>query len=191
MDCSTPGLLVHHQLPESIESVMPSNHLILSHPLLFLPSFQASGYFLMSQLFASSGPNTGASASTSVLPMNIQGSFPLGLTRFYLLAVQGALKSFLQHHSSKVSILWCSAFFMVQLSYPYITIGKAIALTICTFAGNGPHNQSYDFSSSHVWMCKLDHKEGWAPKNWCFLNCGAGEDSWDSLGLQRDQTSQS
>ena len=73
MDCSMPGLPVHHQLPESmsIESVMPSNHLILCHPLLIPPSiFPASRSFQMSQLFASGGQNIGVSASTSVLPMN-------------------------------------------------------------------------------------------------------------------------
>ena len=56
------------------------------------------------------------------------------------------------------------------------------------FADKGPYSQSYGFSSSHVWMWELDHKEGWVPKNWC---CGAGEDSWEFLGQQRDQTSQS
>ena len=58
------------------------------------------------------------------------------------------------------------------------------------FADKGPSSQSYGFSSSHVWIWELDHKKGWAPKNWC-LNCGTGEDSWQSLGLQGDQTSQS
>ena len=58
------------------------------------------------------------------------------------------------------------------------------------FVNKGPSSQSYGFSSSHVWMWVLDHKEGWAPKNWWFLNCGVGEDSWESIGWQRDQTSQ-
>ena len=82
----------------------------------------------MSQFFASSGQSIGVSASTSPLPMNIQDWLDL-------LAVQGTLKSLLQHHSSKPSILWCSAFFMVQLSHPYMTTGKTIALTGWTFAG--------------------------------------------------------
>ena len=79
MDCSMPGFPVHQQLPDllklmSIESVMPSNHLILCHPLLLLPeSFSASGSFPMSWLFASDGPSIRASASASVLSMNIQG----------------------------------------------------------------------------------------------------------------------
>ena len=88
-------------------------------------SFPASASFPVSQQFASDGQSIGA--STSVLPVNIQGLFPLGLTRFYLLAVQGALKSFLQYHSSKVSILWCSAFFTIQLSHLYMTTEKTIA----------------------------------------------------------------
>ena len=59
------------------------------------------------------------------------------------------------------------------------------------FADKGPSSQSYVFSSSHVWMWELDYKESWAPKNWCFLNCGVREDSWESLEQQGDQTSQS
>ena len=100
----------------SIEWVIPSNHLILCHPLLLPPSFPASGSFQMSQLFASGGQSNGVSASTSVLPMNIQDLFPLGFW-LDLLAVQGTFKSLLQHHSSKVSFLQCSSFFTVQLSH--------------------------------------------------------------------------
>ena len=59
------------------------------------------------------------------------------------------------------------------------------------FANKDPYNQSFGFSSTQVWKWELDHKEGWVLKNWCFLNCGVGEDSWESLGLQGDQTSQS
>ena len=102
----------------STESVMSSNHLILCHPFSScLQSFPASGSFLMSHLFASGGQSIGVSASASVLPMNIQGWFPLGLTWFDLLAVEGTLKSLYQHCSSKSSILQHSAFFMVQLSH--------------------------------------------------------------------------
>ena len=92
-----------------------------------LQSFPASGSFLISRLFASSGQSIRASVSASILPVNIQDGFPLQLTD--LLAVQGVLKSLLQHHSSKASILQCSAFFMVQLSHPYMTTGKTIGLT--------------------------------------------------------------
>ena len=78
----------------------------------------------MSQFFTSGGQSIGVSASASVLPMNIQDLFPLGLDWLDLLAVQGTLKNLLQHHSSKASILWHSAFFMVQRSHPYMTPGK-------------------------------------------------------------------
>ena len=83
-----------------------------------------SGSFSMSQPFASGGQSIGVSASASVLPINIQDWFPLGLTGFDLLAVQGTLKSLFQHHNSKASILWHSAFFMVQLSHLYMITGK-------------------------------------------------------------------
>ena len=101
----------------------------------WLQSFPASGSFPMSQFFASGGQSVGASASATVLPINIQDWFPLGLTFFDPFAVQGTLKSLLQHHSSKASVLWCSAFFMVQPSHSYMPTGKIIALTRQTFAG--------------------------------------------------------
>ena len=97
-----------------------------------LQSFPDSGSFPMSWFFPSGGQSIGISASASVLPMNIQGWFPLGLTSWISLAVQGTLKSLLQYHSSKASILQHSAFFIVQLSRPYI-LGKAIDLTRRTF----------------------------------------------------------
>ena len=93
-------------------------------------SFPASESFPVSQLFTSGGRNIEASASASVLPVNIQGWFPLGLT---VLILQS--KSLLQHHRLKASIIWHSAFFMVQLSQLYMTTGKTIALTIWTFVG--------------------------------------------------------
>ena len=99
-------------------------------PLSFCPqSFPASGSLQMSQLFASGGQSTGVSASASVPPMNTQDWSPLGWTLLDLLAVQGTLKSLLQHHSSKASVLCCSALFIVQLSHPYMTTGKTTALT--------------------------------------------------------------
>ena len=98
-----------------------------------LQSFPASGSFTMSQLFASGGQSIGVSASASVLPMNIQGWFPLGLTGLISLKFKGPLKSLLQHYSLKASVLQCSAFIMVQLSHPYMTTGKTIALTVWTF----------------------------------------------------------
>ena len=105
-------------------------HPTISVPFSFhLQSFPASGSFPISQFFTSGGQSIGVSASTSVLPMNIQDWFPLGWTGWISFAVQGTLKSLLQHHSSKASILWGSAFFIVQPSHPYMTTGKTIALT--------------------------------------------------------------
>ena len=114
---------------------MPSNYLILCHPLLLPHSI-----FLSIRVFSNESVlhirwPKGVSASASVLPMNIQDWFPLGMDWFDLLAVQGTLKSLLQHHSSKASILWCSAFFMVQLSHQYMATGETIALTKWTFVG--------------------------------------------------------
>ena len=139
MDCSSPGFPVHHQLLElaqlmSIKSMMPSNHLILCRPLLLLLSiFPSIRSLPVSQFFASGGQSVGTSASPSVLPVNIQDWSPLGWTGWISSPAQGTLKSLLQHHSWKASILWHSAFFMVQLSHPYMTTGKTIALTIWTF----------------------------------------------------------
>ena len=101
-------------------------------PFSCFQSFPASRSFHMSQFFTSGGQSIGVSASASVLPMNIQDWFSLGWT-VDLLAVQGTLKSLLQHHSSKASILQRSAFFIVQLSHLYMTNGKTTALTRQTF----------------------------------------------------------
>ena len=109
----------------SIKSVVSSN--VSSSVVPFsswLQSFTASGSLPVSQLSTSGGQSVGVSASASVLPMNIQDSFRIDWLD--LLAVQGTLKSLLQHHSSKASILHCSTFFMVQLLYPYMTTGKNI-----------------------------------------------------------------
>ena len=95
-----------------------------------LQSFPASGSFQMSQLSSWGGQSIGVSASASVLPMNIQDWFLLEWTGWI-----GTLKSFLKHYSSKASILQCSAFFTVQLSHPYMTTGRTIALTRRTFVG--------------------------------------------------------
>ena len=97
-----------------------------------LQSFPESGSFPMSQLFISGGQSIGVSVSVSVLPMNIQDWFPLRLTGLISLQSKGHSRVF-QHHSTKASILQCSAFFIVQLSHPYITTGKTIALTRRTF----------------------------------------------------------
>ena len=100
-----------------------------------LQSFPASRSFPMNLFLTSGGQNIGVSASASVLPMNIQDCFTLGWTGWISLQSKGLSKSLLQHHSSKASILWLSAFFIVQLSHPYISSGKTIALTRWTFVG--------------------------------------------------------
>ena len=120
----------------SIESVTPSNNLILCRPLVFLPSiFPASGSFLVSQLFASGGQNIGASASASVLPMNIQCWFPLGWTGLISLQSKGLSRVFSNSTVQKHQFFGVSAFFMVQLSHFHMTTGKAVALTMWTFVG--------------------------------------------------------
>ena len=119
----------------SIESVMPSNHLILCHPLLLPPSiFPSIRVFSNESLLPILWPSTGVSPLASFLPMNIQDWFPLGWNGWISLQSKW-LSSLLQHHSSKQSILWHSAFFIVQLSHPYMTNGKSITLTRWTFAG--------------------------------------------------------
>ena len=138
MDCSKPGLPFHHQLPELAQTHVHrvGDAIQPSHPLIpfssCLQSSPASGSFPMSQFFASGGQSIGVSASASVLPMNIQDWFPLGWTGWISLQSKG-LSRVLQHHSSKASILQCSAFFMVQLSHLHMTTGKNRALTIWTF----------------------------------------------------------
>ena len=117
----------------SIESVMPSKPSSVIPFSSRLQSFPASGSFQMSQLFTSGGQSIG-SFSFSISPSNEHsGLISFRMDWLDLLAVQGILKSLLQHHSSKASILWCSAFFIVQLSHPYLTTGKTIALTRRTF----------------------------------------------------------
>ena len=89
----------------------------------------------MNQFCISGGQSIGVSASASVLPMEYSALISFRMDWLDLLAVQGTLKSLLQHHSSKASIVWCSGFFMVQLSHPYLTTGKTIVLSIWTFVG--------------------------------------------------------
>ena len=128
MNCSTPGFLVNHQLLEllklmSIKTVMPSNHLILCHHLLLLPSIFPSIRVFSNESVLRIGWPKYWSFSFSISPSNeYSGLISFRMDWLALLAVQGTLKSLLQHHSSKASILRHSAFFIVQLSHPYITI---------------------------------------------------------------------
>ena len=115
------------------DAIQPSRPLLPSSPPALSLSQHLIGSFPMSWLFPSGGKSIGASASASVLPMNYSGLISFRINWFYLLAVQGTLKHLFQHHSSKASILQCSAFFMVWLSHPYMTTGKTIALTLWIF----------------------------------------------------------
>ena len=118
---------------KSIESVMPSNHLILYHPLLLLPSiFPSIGVFSNESVLHIRSPNIGESASASVLPMNIQDWFPLGWTGWISLLSKGFSRVF---SNTTASILRCSTYFLVKLSHPYMTTGKTIALTRWIFVG--------------------------------------------------------
>ena len=146
----------------SIESVMPSNYLILCRPLLLLPSL-----FLIIRVLSNesvlhiSWPNCW-SFSYSISPSNQNSSLiSFRIDWFDLLAVQGTLKSLLQHHSSKASFLRCSAFFIVQLSHPYVTVGKTIALSRQTFVGNVSALVGHSFSSKEQacfnFMAALNH----------------------------------
>ena len=120
----------------STESMMPSNHLILCHPLLRLSSiFPSIRVFSSESVLRIRWPNY-CSFSFSIRPSSEHsGLISFRMDWLDLLAVQGTLKSLLQHHSLKASILWCSAFFIAQLSHPYLTTGKTIALTRWTFVG--------------------------------------------------------
>ena len=142
MGCSTPGLPVYHQpTPGVYSNSYPLSQwchaTISSSVVLFsshLQSFPTSGSFQISQLFASGGQYW--SFSFNISPSNeYSGLISFKMDWLDLLAVQVTLRSLLQHHSSKASILWHSAFFIVQLSHPYMTTGKTTALTRRTFVG--------------------------------------------------------
>ena len=134
LDYSTPGFPLLHHLPEFAQThvhwvgdaIQPSLSSVV--PFSWLQSSLASGSFPMSQLFTSGSQSIGASASASS-PSNEYSWLISFRIDWFDLAVQGTLKSFLQHHNSKKSILWHSAFLMVQFSYPYMTTGKTKALT--------------------------------------------------------------
>ena len=140
MDCSTPGLPVHHysqspSKPMSIESLMPSNHLILGHPLLLLPSiFPSIRVFSCESVLRIRWPKYW-NFSFSISPFSEYSGLISFRIDWFNLAVQGTLKNLLQHHCSKASIHQHSAFFMVQLSHPYMTTEKTIALTRWTLVG--------------------------------------------------------
>ena len=139
IDCGTPGLPVHHRLLSllnlmSIESVMPSNHLILYHPLfLLLSSFPRIRVFSNESALHMRWPKYWHFSFKNSPSNEHPGLISFRMDLLDLLAAQGTLKSLLQHHSSRTSILQRSAFLIVELSYPYMTTGKTIALTRWTF----------------------------------------------------------
>ena len=141
MDCSTPGFPVLHYLPQfaklmSTESLMPSKHLILCCPLLLLPSiFPRIRVFPSESVLLIRWPKYWSFSFSISLSNKYSGLISFRIDWFDLPAAQGTLKSLLQHHSSKASILRRSAFFMVQLSNLYVITGKTIVLTIWTFVG--------------------------------------------------------
>ena len=149
MNHSTPGLPVHHQLPEFtethvIESVMPSSHLILCRPLLLLPPIPPSIRVFPNESTLRMRWPKYWSFSFSIIPSKeIPELISFRMDWLNLLAVQGTLKSLHQHHSSIASILRCSAFFRVQISHPYMTTGKTIALTRLTFVGKVMYTFNY------------------------------------------------
>ena len=139
MDCSTPGSSLSSTIScsllkfMSIESMMLSNHFIFSRPVLFLPSIFPSIRVFSNELALHIRWPKYWSFSFNISPSNEHPDLiSFGMTGWNLLAVQGTLKSLLQHHSSKASILRHPAYFMIQLSHPYMTMGKTIALTIWT-----------------------------------------------------------
>ena len=141
MNSSTTGLPVHHKLPEFTQTYVyqvndASSHLILCRPLLLLPPIPPSIRVLSNKsALRMRCQSTGVSALASFPPKKSQGWSHSEWIWLDLLAVQGTLKSLLQHHSSNSSILWRSAFFTVQLSHPYMTTGKTVALTRWNFVG--------------------------------------------------------
>ena len=141
MNHSTPGLPVHHQLPEftqtHVQLMTPSSHLILCHPLLLLPPIPPSIRLFYNELTLLMRWPKYWSFSFNISPSNEHpGLISFRMDWLDLLAVQGTLKSLLQHHGSKASILWHPAFFIVELSHPYMTTRKTITLTRHTFVGN-------------------------------------------------------
>ena len=162
-----------------IESGMPSNHLVLCHPLLLHSIFPSIRVFSNESVLRIRWPKYW-SFSLSISPSSEYSELiSFRIDWFDLLAAQEALKSLLQHHSSKASILQCSAFFIVQLSHPYMTTGEMIALTrrnFVTYIWKRQKLFQIQFWDETTYgkllpkrkMWELDYKESWALKNWCF-----------------------
>ena len=142
----------------SIESVMPSKHLILCHPLPLMPSiFPSIRVFSNESVLHIRRPKHWSFSFSICLSNEYSGLISFRMYWLDLFAVQGTLKSLLQHHSSKASVLWCSAFFTVKLSHPYMTTGKTIALMRWTFVGK-VMSLLFNMLSRFLWLsCTYDH----------------------------------
>ena len=159
MNRSTPGLSVHHQLPEFTQThihqvgdaIQPSHP--LSSPSILPPIPPSIRVFSNESTLHMRWPKYWSFSFSTIPSKEHPGLTSFRMDWLDLLAVQGTLKSFLQHHSSKASILWCSAFFTVQLSYSYMTIGKTIALTRRTFVGK-VMSLLFNMLSSHNFSSK-------------------------------------
>ena len=148
----------------SIESVTPSNHLILCHPLLLPPSVFPSIRVFSSESILPIRWLKYWNFSFIISPSNeYSGLISFWMDWLDLLAVQGTPNSLLQHHSSKASILWCSAFFIVHLSYPYMTTGNTIALTRRTFVGKRSQYQWLKTQDRRVFLCLVTIQAGLQP----------------------------
>ena len=178
MDGSTPGSTVHHQLPEFIQTHVywVRNAIHPSHPLSSLvlsSSIFASirVFYSMSQFFPSGGQSIGVSASASVLPMNIQDWFPLGWTEWICLQAKGLSRVFSNITARKHQFFSAQLFFIVQLSHPYMTTGKTIALTRWTFVGR-VMSQLFNMLSRWVW------RRQWHPLHYCCLENPMDREAW-------------
>ena len=169
MDCDTPGFPVLHHLPELAQIHVhwvsdAIHHLVLCSPLLLLPSiFPSIRVFSNESVLCIRWPKYW-SFSFSISPFNeYSGLIIFRIDCLNLLEVQGPLKRLLQHHSSKASILWCSAFFTVQLSHPYMTTGKTTALTRWTFVGKVMSFKVMSFQISLKWAFRAlgNSPHGW------------------------------
>ena len=169
MICSMPGFPVLHYLLELAQSHVHWDgdaiyHLILCYPILFLPSVFPIRVFSSELALLIEWPKYW---SFRISPSNeYSGLISFRIDWFDLLAVQGPLKSLLQHHNSKTSILWCSAFFMAQLPHPYMTTGKIIVLTIQTFVGKVT---SLLFNMLSRLVIAFLPKSKWCEDYWCLI----------------------
>ena len=194
MNCSIPGLPVHHQLPEFTQTHVHrvSDAIQPSHPLSSPPPLPSIRVFSNESALRMRCPKYWSFSFSIILSKEIPGLISFRMDWLDLLAVQGTLKSLLQHYSSKASILQRSAFFTVQLSHPYMTPGKTIALTRWTFVGkvislllNMLSRLVITFLPRSKWLVDICVKFSWTPnpqnlRMWLYLEIGSLK-RWSSL----------